>query len=700
MKNLSAKNEWLWNSRWTHWWFKKIEAVAEILPDAGCMEPSFSGIVDDKEIARCVNDFKKHNINTILTEGLRRVILFEHEGKTGEVNEAIKKITKACHSKGIRVVHHTTAVLAGLAGGKLNTFSDDRRAWLNIDARTGTYAYLDQWGGWYLWCINNPDFRAEYFRLCRKIVRETKVDGLMVDEVYFRTGWHNCACPHCREKYLKKTGFILPPPEDSSFWGNLKNPAFRAWLRFRTVSVGDFYEDLYAGIKKEHAHPVLLGCKNWEPSPLCSQYFGENNEERMRGANLLFFENGSDSFLYNWRFFSSQYMTYGGLSNYYGTPTMAVLGAPYRPEGFISWALSVAHGVRVWALSRKGSLSCGEGLPFDPEDMKFYGGLFGWEEKHKGELTGVIQSLAGIGILLSAATRDMTGGGDWDNNFWDMDYAKELLGWCQTLADEYIQYAVMVEQQLTISHLKKYSLVILPNAACLSNSACTAISGYLFQGGNLIFTCETGLYDETGSRKTREEELGTILGVNQKTDDGNFPGSVQFGRYGSGQWVYFSNKPGLAGCSWTNQRGDPRTWYGPAIPDKDRKIQQSLMVQTAKWAAGEQIVTIKQAPPGLLIKAFHRKDSGGHAVVIHLLNLRGGTVKVGEVIPLDYPVEFPPLEDDIIIELQIDSINPAYLISPDWQGKKQVKVETKGKGFRVTVPAGTLKRYEVLCLFS
>ncbi len=694
--NLSENNEWLWNLRCTNWWFKTAAEDAENMP-APCMHPGFSGIIDKKEISDCVKRFSDANINMILTEGLRRLMLFEREGKTDQVNEAIKEATEACHREGIKVVHHMTMTFVDQ---DISEYSDTHRKWLSIDAQTGRYAYTNLIGGWYFWCINNPDFRAEYFRLSKKLLQATGVDGLMVDEVYFRPNWYACACPHCQEKYKIKTGFVLPAFNETDFWGNFDNPAFRAWIKFRIVSVGDFYEDLYAALKEVHLHPVLLGCKNDEPIPSHSQCLGDNNEERMRGINMLFMETGAPSFLYSWRRFSFNFMAYNGYSNYYGTPTLAIMYNSNPHEGFIGWAMRVAHGVRIWATSGNvvidSALSPGAQLLNSPVDMELYRELFGWEEEHKDELNGAIKPLANIAVLLSASTRDMADhGGGWNY------YVRELVGWGEALTDEFIQYAVIVEQELTLSNLRQYALVILPNAACLSDEINQAILEYVALGGNLIFTNETGSYDETGSKKTAAKRLDTFLGINGKASLS--PGSVLFGKYELGKWVYFSHKPGVAVYTTSNELGKPRRRDVdvPAVSDEEQTLQKSLMMAGVRWAVGNQYpLVIKQAAKGLLIKAFKNKDN--KAIVIHILNCRGeDAADFGEIIPEDYPVENPPLENDIIIELCIDSIKRAYLFSPDWNGEKEIKAASTGdKIFQLNIPKNTLKRYEVLYILK
>lgn len=703
MKNMAEGNDWLWNSRWARWWFKRLPAEAGcpgIPAEPVCMHPMYSGILGAEEISRSVEEFKRCGINAVLTEGVRRLVLFEQQGRTPDVNEGIRIITKALHEAGIRVLHHVTTVLAGHS---LDEIPASRRDWLNIDAATGEYAFLECWGGWYLWCVNNPEFRGEYFRLCREVMRTAGTDGLMADEVYFRTGWHNCACKFCREKFLRATGRVLPGGGDGAFWGNFENPAFRAWIAFRTASVGDFYRDLRAEIEKEHPRPVLMGCKNKEPNPVCSRQFGENNEERMRGTNVLFIETGRDALLYSWRRLSFEYMAYGGLSNYYGTPTVATMYRMNPDEMFLGWALRSSHGVRVWAASRRwGTDRPGEQFLNSPEDMRLFEKLFSWEKNHEKQLSGMIKPAAGIGVLLSAATRDMAPGveGGADGVSADGYYVKELIGWCQMLADEYLQYSVIVQEQLEESELGRYSLVILPNAACMSGSACEAVLNYLSAGGSLIFTGDAGLYDETGASRGGAGPLAEGLGVSRGSGGGSFPAAFQEGASGLGRWAYFPLPPGRACYSGLNSCGRPRTRKtgAPEVPQEIADMQKSIMAGAVKKLAGAQPVVVKKAPPGLLIKAYRRHSGEDNETVVHILNLRGESVGFGGIIPEDYAVEYPRQDEDIEIEFRSRLPERARLVTPDAPGEQRVEISREGGMARVRIPAGTLFRYSALLL--
>ncbi|MDD5704757.1 MAG: beta-galactosidase trimerization domain-containing protein [Kiritimatiellae bacterium] len=685
MTKLSRQNDWLWNSRWTHWWLRSVSPVAG---NESCMEPAFPGTLNDAEITRGVRALQRAGVNAVLTDGIRHLIRFEHEGLTEPVMEAIRRAAQACHRAGIRIVHHTTAAFAGF---RLTDFPESRREWLNIDGQTGTYAFLKWKGdwsgdGWYLWCINNPDFRAEYFRLGRKVLAGTGVDGFMVDEVYFRTGWHNCVCPHCLAKFRAQTGFTPPPAGEKSFWGRLDNPDFRTWLRFRSASVGDFYRDLAAALRKECPHPVLLGCHNDEESPAVTQRYGDSNDERMRGMNMLFLETGGASILYSWRRLSAMYMLYNGLTNRYGTPTLATVANPNPRELFINWALRSAHNMRIWATTVGGLTFSGQ-LQNVPAEVAQFGKLFAWEKKHERELAGAIRPVANIALLFSAATRDMSDHKDGQLACGYNYYVRELIGWCEALTDEYLQYAVIADTDLTEARLRPYKLVILPNAACLSDAAGRALDRYVATGGSVILTHETGWKDETGAPRVGPKPTAEGTGV-------------RFEKRGQGKWVYFAHRPGMAVYTTACALGKPRrrdTADVPDVPVAEQNLQRSLMIQAVRWALDRPVPAVVQAPAGLVIKVFHQTRRGRKAIVVHLLNCRGESeIKLGEVIPENHAVNFPVLDDDVVLELPLAAVKTAYLISPDWPGRKTARVLRASDGCQIRIPARYLKRYAAL----
>lgn len=75
------------------------------------------------------------------------------------------------------------------------------------------------------------------------------------------------------------------------------------------------------------------------------------------------------------------------------------------------------------------------------------------------------------------------------------------------------------EDDLAPDVLKKYSTLLLPNVALLSDEQCRQIGDYVASGGSLLATFETSLYDERNRRRP-DFGLAHVLGIQRK-------GSVQ-----------------------------------------------------------------------------------------------------------------------------------------------------------------------------
>ena len=73
------------------------------------------------------------------------------------------------------------------------------------------------------------------------------------------------------------------------------------------------------------------------------------------------------------------------------------------------------------------------------------------------------------------------------------------------------------EEKLGLDDIRKYTALILPNSALLSDDQCNQLREYVRQGGSLLATFETSLYDER-NRKRPEFGLADVFGI-RKTGD-------------------------------------------------------------------------------------------------------------------------------------------------------------------------------------
>ena len=150
--------------------------------------------------------------------------------------QATKLITKIAHQYGMKVLHHVTCAYC------TEDFMQEHPDWTQRDLRSSDEPlFFDMYGGVWLLCLNNPDFRKEFFRRVVEISQETGVDGWMIDEVEWLPTWFSCGCEHCRKKFTEETGFTLPREESSPVWENFEDPIWRAWIEFRMRSGHDFF---------------------------------------------------------------------------------------------------------------------------------------------------------------------------------------------------------------------------------------------------------------------------------------------------------------------------------------------------------------------------------------------------------------------------------------------------------------------------
>ncbi|MDP4262212.1 MAG: beta-galactosidase trimerization domain-containing protein [Bacteroidota bacterium] len=115
--------------------------------------------------------------------------------------------------------------------------------------------------------------------------------------------------------------------------------------------------------------------------------------------------------------------------------------------------------------------------------------------------------LARIGILYSEQTERKYGGKAWQQKSGD-----HLNGMYHALVEGRMPFEMVNDRLLDPETLKLYKLLILPNIAALSDSQCDQLREFVEQGGSLVATFETSLYNEEGEQRT-DFGLSDLFGV-------------------------------------------------------------------------------------------------------------------------------------------------------------------------------------------
>jgi len=125
--------------------------------------------------------------------------------------------------------------------------------------------------------------------------------------------------------------------------------------------------------------------------------------------------------------------------------------------------------------------------------------------------------MARVGMVFSEQNRN------YGNETWQQRSGDHILGMYHALIEERMPFEMVNDRLLDAEHLKQFKLLILPNIPTLSKDQCDQIRKFVADGGNILATFETSLYDEEG-RKRIDFGLADVFGV---TYDNGVEGPMQ-----------------------------------------------------------------------------------------------------------------------------------------------------------------------------
>lgn len=353
--------------------------------------------------------------------------------------------------------------------------------WRMIDLTTGKPVFLKKYMA-EQFCMNNPDFRTAYYGYVQRLLKETGIDGLMPDDGVFFSGWTSCGCEWCRKKFRENYGHEVPPVSDTSFWGNHESEAFKDWIEMRFRTTGEFLE----GVRNVTGNnfPLMTCCAN-SISKVVPGY-GLTYQEFIKPCNHIMLEmcGNTPSMDGTWhRYFPEQMLHVGiGLEN--NAPCLALgYGFTEATADFI-WAFSKFLGSDTWFSTLKGRL----GLPDSKmlslkDDTELCGNGFNWEKNHPEIFNA--ETDTEIAVFFSRWSRDFYG-------MTEKDYTFDYIETCFELLRNNITFDVVA----AIPEASKYKVLLLSSASCLDEMEYASLNKYLKDGGVIIASGPTGVYDK------------------------------------------------------------------------------------------------------------------------------------------------------------------------------------------------------------
>ncbi len=356
-----------------------------------------------------------------------------------------------------------------------NADGTPRRHWANPD----------------LWvtCALGP-YNFEFMdQVHREIVSRYKIDGIFSNRWAPQGG--DCYCVHCQENFRRATGRELPRTNDRA------DPDRRAFIEWRKARLTELWRQWDATVRA--ANPEARFIPNGPPDlktagELADIQFTDNQARR---GLMPPWANGRRA---------KEYRSVMGRRPIGGIFSVG-LEEPYRwkdsvqsaPEVRLWVAEGSANGMRPWVTKFSGVLYDRRWLPFVEE-------IYDWHYRHERYLRNEAP-IARVALLHSEQTSTFAGGlaqGD--------RHEDHVLGMYHALIESRIPFELVHEAFLTPDRLDRYRLLVLADAAALSDAQCGAIRDFVGRGGRVLATFGSSLCDERGQRRP-DFGLADLFGV-------------------------------------------------------------------------------------------------------------------------------------------------------------------------------------------
>ena len=324
-----------------------------------------------------------------------------------------------------------------------------------------------------------------------EIVANYKVDGIFSNRwagsnINTTTGPGTgvCHCQHCRENFHKFSGLDLPTTLDPT------NPARRQFIVWHQQRLFELWTVWNNAIQAKNPDASFVANSGGGAlSELDMKTLGSREpflaaDRQARRGLMPIWSNGKNG---------KEYRSTMGAKPIAGLFSVG-LEEPYRwkdsvqsPNEIRMWvADGIAQGLRPWFVKFNARVQDRRWMPVVEE-------LYTWHHANERYLRNE-QNLARVGMIYSQQTGSYYGGSHGRDKVED-----PALGFYQALIEARIPFEMVHEAML--DQVSQYRTLILPNIAALSTAQCAQIRTFVNNGGGIVATYESSLYDEWGVQR-------------------------------------------------------------------------------------------------------------------------------------------------------------------------------------------------------
>lgn len=418
--------------------------------------------------------------------------------------------------------------------------------------------------------------------VCGELVQDYQIDAFSFDGNYHAA---LCHCAACGLAYQKEKGRTLPPRI------NLDDIAYREYLAWRGAKLEDHYHKLQRRIKTINPEAVIM---TWTVNAGRYGHFLHSPRAMPTRLNRQFDAAMQEWWLDETNFGGSVAPAFGAA--YLRTvlcgrpaasePYLMSRGNPYGTDSF------PAHErlTRTLLAVTNGCITA-ESL--------------GWP----GHAKSAEQSLAAVkerapwltratplpwcAILVSEQTRQFYAYKDIAERF-----LPHIFGVFRAGLEEHLPVTLINDWDLNDAELGKYAVLVLPNAAALSESQLVAVRSFVKAGGGLVASGEASLCDDLG-RPRGDFALADVFGIHYQGRpsaplerpklDPNFAIAIDDN--------YWKQRTGLATLTWSDHPFFQDGKLQELVPSRSTRFRGPLVKVSEPTLNAEVIATMQ--PDGL-----------------------------------------------------------------------------------------------------
>ncbi len=368
---------------------------------------------------------------------------------------------------------------------------------------------------------------------------EYDIQGLHIDMLDLGFGPpYGCWCASCRARFEQAYGTSMPA-------GATWDEAWDKMLEFRYASSERFERALREHIRA--LNPAVSVDFNYHGYPPFSWEVGQRPVQHAHIGDFATCESGVWGFSPLGAGLTAQFaraadpeavyqvVMQRGVRMYHDQTT--------RPLNDLRWEMFalLANGAQVTIVDK---------TPFDGSlDQTAYARMGAVMREAQAKRAHFGQPLVQeVALYYSSRSRD------WYGRETPSKYIQSFFGAHKALVHEHIPYGVLLDENVDLDKLKAFPVVLLADVACLSDRELSLIAEYVEQGGKLIVTGISGMYDSMGGL-LEASALEPLIGarvVETLHDSDNF---FQFSEDPEGPTRFETDIP----LDW------PVLAYGPAV---------------------------------------------------------------------------------------------------------------------------------------